>query len=156
MEPMSVGELYYANATGIATVGLNNVGGVSITGTVPSTLETTSNSMSSPYFDQPVTGRLRFIGTGTHKFHCAYSLSASVPTSNQNLSFWLNQDGVTLPKSVYYFTNASGGNNFTVAAHVVVQMTPNSYIELYAFNATGSSQLTLKNVNLVAIGDGNM
>ncbi len=154
MMHMAIGELYYSNATGTTTSGINTAGGVSISGTPAVTLETSSH-MGNPYFDEPLNGQLRYKGTETHYFHCAFSLSCSVANNNQALSFFLKKNGAVQSKSIYYFTSATGGNNFTVAGHAVITLSTNDYIELWAENTTAANEMTVRNVNLLAMGDGS-
>lgn len=153
MAKMAIGELWYQNASGTATSGINTAGGIHLAPTM--TLVTTSNLMSIDYFDEPVNGRLRYVGTETQTFHMAFSLSASCGSANQALSFWIKKDGVTESKSIYYFTSITGGNNFTIASHVVLQLATNSYVEIWSENSTASNEITVKNLNLLMMSDGS-
>lgn len=154
MDPMAIGELWYADATGFTTTNLNTAGGILLApGT---TLMTTSSLSGGAYFDEPVDGRLRYLGTSTKTFHGAVSLCASCPNTNQALSFFVKKNGITASKSIYYFTTPSGGNNFTVAAHAVFSLATNDYVEIWAENTTANNQITIKNLNLVIMGDGGM
>lgn len=155
MDPMAIGEIWYADATGFTTSGINTAGGI-LLAPPAMTLKTTSNLMSAAYFDEPVNGRLRYIGTTARTFHGAVSLSASCPNAGQALLFFVKKNGVTAAKSVYYFTSVTAGNNFTVAAHAVFDMAPNDYLEVWAENTTANNQLTVRNLNFVAVGDGSM
>ncbi len=145
----AIGEIYYHNALGTSSSGINTVGGVVL---APNTsLETTANAGSN-YFSMPQVGRITYLGTITQLFHCTFSLSASIGSVNQSLVFKIHKNGTLQSKSVYYFTNPASNNNFTITGQCVLSLATNDYLEIWAQNETSATEMTIRNLNLVIVG----
>ena len=100
----------------------------------------------------PFNGRLRYIGTINQKFHVALSIDVeSSGGANKLWSFSIYKNDVFYTRSRYEIENA-GTNEFTMASHIVIELTTNDYIECWFENMSDTNDLTVHNFNVVCMG----
>lgn len=154
MASMPIGELSYEDSTGTTiSMTITNTDYLINPGT---TLLTTNNAAASPHFDSPSVGRLRYLGVDTSTFHVACSLSLRAAASNKEWYMSVFKNGVKIPRSGFWNENPTGSGatigDFTIAYHIATTLTTNDYLELFIRNITDTSNIVVRNFNLVAMG----
>lgn len=117
---------------------------------------TQSNNLRN--FDMPANNRLRYIGLIPYHMHIACSLSMTSAGSNLNASFKLylyddsESSGAVIDGSQVNRHIATGSDEGSTALHWDVEMHTNDYLELHVANLTNTSNITLSNLYMFALG----
>lgn len=156
MDAMPIGELAYSNAVGT----LINEGPITtvVTALVSSDRQETA---LGPWFAQPSQGVLQYLfpATITQYFHVAFSVSCSCAVNNKVWRFEIEKSlggaGPWTVQSTSPFWQANRSTTqFAVAFHTAIQLGAGiaDRIRIVVTNETDATQLTIYNVNLVAMG----
>lgn len=144
-----MGEVYYFDTTGTAvTISGTSDGSTNMVLVNP----TTTLSDDSHGFDSPSAGRLRYLGTKTRCFHVACTISYAAAGANDLFVFGVAKNGTVQSNSKLLTKVINAGDTRSTALHCYVEMNPNDYLELYVGNTTDADDLTIKTVNLFAMG----
>lgn len=92
-------------------------------------------------------GRLRYIGATTRSFHVAITVSGTPAVSNDVFVFGVAKNGTPDCKVL----GSSSGTQFS-ALHCMLSLAINDYIELYVGNTTAGRNITIKSLNIFAMG----
>jgi hypothetical protein len=104
-------------------------------------------------FDMPQNNRLRYTGTTTGLMHVACTISYTVASgSNQELEFRLYKNGSPVATSEILDTCSAATGNESTAIHVFISLATNDYLELWCANNSGTGDITVKTLNLFALG----
>lgn len=150
---LPMGEISYFNTTG-GNITITNQSDGSTNMVQCNVATTLANDME---FDNGGSnnGTLRYVGTTTRTFHvaCTISLSQTSASSNATFVFGVAKNGtvVTSSKVLQRFTNSTSDIQST-ALHVMVTLAPNEYLQFYVGNTSGTGDITIKALNLFALG----
>lgn len=149
---MPIGELAYEDYVTGTTINVLSAGTKYLINTLD-TLATNSSMMSGlPYFTNPLSGRLQYVGMKTQLFHTAISISAVATGGSGKLwEFELRKNGIKIPFSGFR-EESRGGSEFPLAYHVATEMVTNDYLEVFVSNETDTTNLTVENFNLFVMG----
>ena len=104
-------------------------------------------------FDQPQNNRLRYTGTTTALMHVACTMSYTVASgSNQELEFRLYKNGNPITASEIVDSCSAATGVESSAIHVFVSLATNDYIEVWCANNSGTGDITVRTMNLFALG----
>lgn len=144
-----MGEVSYFNTTGTA---------IAISGTSDGSTNmvvvnpTTTLSSDTHGFDSPSAGRLRYIGTKVRCFHIACSISFAAAGAADTFVFGIAKNGTVMSSCKILTRNINASDTRSTALHCYTEMNPNDYLELYVGNTTDADDVTIKTVNLFAMG----
>lgn len=96
--------------------------------------------------------RLTYTGTITKTFHVACTLSVKSAGSNDIIYARIAKNGTTIPAGTVQQKLGSIGDVASTAIHVVVELATNDYIELFVMNNSGTSSLTVTDMNMFGMG----
>lgn len=114
---------------------------------------TTTLTSGVNLFDMPATNRLRYTGSVTALMHVACTISYVVASgTNQELEFRIYKNGNPIAESEILDTCSAATGNESTAIHVFVSMAQNEYLELWCANNSGTGDITVKTLNLFALG----
>ena len=110
-------------------------------------------STSGNHFDNggANNGTMRYVAEDTYHFHIACTWSASPATGGDIFVFGVAKNGTVLTPSRIIQT-LTGSETQGNAIHVATTMGDTDYIELYVGNLTAARNVTIKTVNLFAMG----
>ena len=104
-------------------------------------------------FDMPQDNRLRYTGTTTALMHVACTMSYTVASgANQELEFKIYKNGSPIAASEIVDACSAAAGAESSAIHVFVSMATNDYLELYCANNSGTGDITVRTMNLFALG----
>ena len=150
---MPIGEISYENATG-TTVSIA-ASGTDYEVAPVTTLVTTNDAAASPHFDSPANGQLRWLSAGTTKVHLAISMSLESSLANKEWSVSIFKNAVKIPRSSFWIENPTGSGAtaglFMVAYHITTDLAQNDYIHAYIQNVTDTTDVIVRNLNIVAV-----
>lgn len=148
MIPM--GEISYFSTTG-TTVTISGTSDGSSNMVVVNPTTTLNNDME---FDNGGSnnGRLRYTGATTRTFHVACTISYSAAVANQNGVFGVAKNGTVVAASKILPFLGLATDTRSTALHLMVSLATNDYLELYVGNTTASNNITIKTLNLFAMG----
>jgi hypothetical protein len=150
MMGMAIGEVYYEGATATVTTTIPLTVNIAQEINPVTTLNVTTN------FDMPANGRLRYTGTPTIKFHCAFSISARLNSgANQLMFFQLRKNSNIIAGGNFQVVFQNSNDFQGLAFHKVVDLSTNDYLSMFVTNLSGSNDLEVYNLNIVAVGDGS-
>jgi hypothetical protein len=145
---MGSAEIYFSTNFGAVAEYLTS--GIGTAGSPGGALVSPTTTLNTAYqFDMPTNGRLRYIGSGTIHAHVAFSLSVRGNAgSAKDLIFYLKKSGSVATGSGYRFTVRTTSEYQTIAAHKVLDLVNNEYLEIWVQNATDATELNVQNFNL--------
>ena len=99
-------------------------------------------------------GRLRYTGATTKMFHTAFTISMDATSgSGTNLYvFTIAKNGSMVSGCRVIQSIAVSNDTQSTALHCMVSLATNDYIELYMGNLTDTDDLTVKTINIFAMG----
>ncbi len=114
---------------------------------------TTSFSSGSYQFSNGSTdNKLVYTGSTEKMFHIACTLSVKSTASSSNLKAVLYKNGVALSTGIVQTKMGSSSDIISTAIHVMTNMQNGDYLELWVTNTNGSSDFTVTEMNLFAMG----
>lgn len=146
-----MGEVSYFDMTGTSIAiaaqsdGSSNMVKVNPTTTLSSLCEDFDNGGAND-------GRLRYTGRKTKLFHVACTISLAPSAAADTFVFGVAKGGTVIAASKVLYKVLNAGDTRSTALHVFVQLATNEYLELYVGNTTDADDLTIKSVNLFAMG----
>lgn len=142
-----MGEVSYFNTTGTAVT----ISGTSDGSTNMVVVAPTSTGNFDADFNNGGgnTGRLRYTGATTRMFHVALTVSGTPSQNNDVFVFGIAKNGtpVAASKVLSSFTGTQ-----TTAIHLFISLATNDYLEMYIGNMTAARNITIKSINLFAMG----
>lgn len=148
---LPMGEVNYFNTTGtlvsIATVsdGSTNMVKVAPTTTLNNDLEFDNGGANN--------GRLRYTGATTKMFHSAFTISMDGEGAGTNLYvFGFAKNGTVVSNCKVIQSIAVSNDTQSTALHCMISLATNDYLELYVGNLSDADDITVKTVNLFAMG----
>ena len=116
---------------------------VSASGT-PIKLGGTTTGVESQLFDFPADNRARYIGSKPRRFYASASVTVETAANNQNLRLNFAIDGVLVPSYAVEANTSGGGGNRreAIPLSAVLNLDPNSYVELWVTNLSGTTDTT--------------
>lgn len=97
-------------------------------------------------------GRLRYTGATTRNFHVAVTVSVSPATNNDTFVLGIAVNGSVDAGCKVVQKMSQTTDTQSTALHCMVTMAQNQYLELYAGNISGAGHVTVKTLNLFAMG----
>jgi hypothetical protein len=85
-------------------------------------------------------------------FHVACTISFSAAEANDLFVFGVAKTGTVIATSKVLYKTINAGDTRSTALHVMVELGTNDYLELYVGNLTDTGDLTIKTINLFAMG----
>lgn len=148
MVPM--GEVSYFSTTG-TTITISGTSDGSTNMVVVSPATTLNNDMS---FDNggANNGRLRYTGATTRTFHVAMTVSISPTNNNDQTVIGIAKGGSVIAASKVIQRCGPTTDTQSTALHIMVSLATNEYLEVYIGNLTGANNVTVKSLNLFAMG----
>jgi hypothetical protein len=111
----------------------------------------TTLSANSSGFSMTANGRLKYIGTTTRSFQISCTISA-VTSSTATYIFEFKKTNTSFlnnSRVIQKLTNSEAQNT---TIQVFVTLAPNDYLELWAGNIGGTGDVSIKSLNLFALG----
>jgi hypothetical protein len=145
MVPM--GEVAYFNTTGTSvTIGSQSNGATNMVVVAPTSTLTNDMEFDNGGAD---TGRMRYTGATTKVFHVAVTLSGTPTQPNDVFVFGIAKNGTVDPDC--RVLGSASGTQFS-ALHCMVTLATNQYLEAYVGNTSAGRNITIKSLNLFAMG----
>jgi hypothetical protein len=147
---VSMGEVSYFSTTGTSTAIATQSDG-STNMVVVNPVSTFSNNSD---FDNGGSNnsRLRYTGSATKMFHIACTISFSAAAANDTFVFGVAKSGTVIAPSKILYKTINAGDTRSTAIHVMAELSTNDYLEIYVGNTTDADDLTIKTLNLFAMG----
>lgn len=148
-----MGEISFFNSTPkIITMNETSDGTTHMFPCAPTTTLTTN--MTGMGFDNggANNGRLRYTGATTRIFHVACTISVGPTANNDQFVFGIARNGTVLTTSKVIQRSNNAGEIMSTALHVMVTLSHNQYLELYAGNMTGARNMEINSINFFALG----
>lgn len=146
-----MGELNYFNTTGTTiTIASASDGSTNLVKVAPVTVLGTDIFE----FDNggANNGRLRYTGATTRMFHAAFTISMDAEGGGNNVYvFGIAKNGTVGDCKVIQNILVTNDTQST-ALHCMISLATNDYLELYAGNLTDNDDITVKTLNLFAMG----
>jgi len=147
-----MGEIGYVNMTGtLVTISALSDGSTNLVKAAP----VTALSAGCFQFDNggADNGRLRYTGATTKMFHCAVTVSFDGEGAGTNVYvFAITKNGVAMSGCKVLQSIAAVGDIQSTALHCMAELATNDYIELYVGNTTDTDDITIKSMNIFALG----
>lgn len=146
-----MGEISYFSTTGTAVaIAAQSDGSTNMVVVAP----TTALSSGVYEFDNGGSnnGRLRYTGADTKMFHTAITMSLSPAGANDTFVVGLAKGGTVVAASKILQKVVTAGDTQAFAFHCMVELATNNYIEVYVGNTTDADDVTVKTLNLFAMG----
>lgn len=131
---------YYMNGNATATV-------VSVQGDTYKVAGTTTSSSVTQKFTN-TNNRATYIGALTRFFKVTATLSANSGNNNQIGCYVAKNGSIIADSEVYITTNASGRAE-AATVQTLVQLTANDYIEIFVENDSGTTDITVTDLNVI-------
>lgn len=96
-------------------------------------------------------GRLQYTGTVNRSFHITCTVSA-VPTSSDTFIFELKKSGTTYLSNSRVIQKLTASDAQSTTINGFVTLAPDDYLELWIGNTSGTNDVTIKSLNLFAVG----
>jgi len=149
---LPMGEISYFDTTGtLVSIDTQSNGSTNLVKVAPTT------SLSSDIFEfdngGANNGRLRYTGVTTKMFHTAFTISMDGEGTGTNLYiFSITKNGAVVSGCKVIQSIAVSNDTQSTALHCMVSLSTNDYIELYVGNLTDNNDITVKTINLFAMG----
>lgn len=154
--PMTIGEVDFNVDVG----GAEYTAAIAVAGTnvdiAPAVNLKTSGSVK---FDSPAAGQLRYIGSLTRTYHCAFSFGARLAAGTQErIRIEIYRNGAPFssgfPSTPRYYSNflQSASDVQTIAFHALIDLAPNDIISMAVANMDGTNDVIFTALNIVAVG----
>ena len=145
---MQIGEIFFNNLA----VPYNT--GALVQNTATEIAPALSSAVSSASSFDVQGNRLRYKGTRTTLFHCAFSIaSAPVVGNNTVWYFELRKNGAVVPGAQFIQYLSAPADVQSIAMHKVISLATNDTLSVYVTNTSSTSGMLFYNYNLVAVGD---
>lgn len=92
--------------------------------------------------------RLTYVGGFTTTFHIFVNCNLLASANNQNLSIGLALNGTIITQSEMTIRATTSGQPYFAATQFPVIMSANDYIELFVINNSGSTNITVQDMNM--------
>lgn len=103
-------------------------------------------------FDQPVSGRLRYVGRTTVHSRILFTGSVSSPVSNNQIArFGIGVNGSVVILSITRTKFGAANDTQAIAASMEIALNPNDYIEMFISNDSSAANLTIEHGYLSAL-----
>ena len=96
--------------------------------------------------------RLVYTGTAVKMFHIACTISVKSTSSGSNLKAVLYKNGEALTTGIVQAKMGSSSDIVSTAIHVMTDLSTDDYLELWITNTVSSSDFTITEMNLFAMG----
>ncbi len=103
-------------------------------------------------YDQPASGRLRYTGRVVAHTLVHFAGSVTGAASNQVVRIALAINGIIQVPSYVRTKLGSAGDDQAIATHLLVDLNPNDYLEVWLANDTGANNITVEHGYLAAMG----
>lgn len=146
----AMGEVSYFSTTGTSiSIAVQSDGSTNMVKAGPAT--SFSNDLE---FDNGGSnnGRLRYTGTRTKMFHVACTISIAPDGANDTFVLGVAKNGTVQAASKVLQKITTANDTQSTALHLMVELSTNDYLELYVGNTTDADDLTIKTLNLFAMG----
>lgn len=104
------------------------------------------------FSDGGTNNRLVYTGPYMKHFHIACTISVKSTASGSNLKAIIYKSGSPLISSTIQTKMGSSSDIVSTAIHVATHMSTNDYLELWITNTAGTSDFTITEMNLFALG----
>lgn len=131
---------YYMNGNSTATVVSSTLVEYKAAGT------TTSNSISSKFTNTD--NRATYVGAITRQFKVTATASLTSGNNNQ-IGTYIAKNGTVITSTEVYVTTNGSGRAENVVVQGIVELAENDYVEIWVENATGTSNITVTDLNLI-------
>ena len=149
---LPMGEIDYFNTTGtLVSISTVSTGSDNLVKAAPAT------ALSSDIFEfdngGANNGRLRYTGATTRMFHIAFTISMDGEGAGTNVYvFAVAKNGSAASVCRVIQSIAVSNDTQSTAMHCMVSLATNEYLELYVGNLTDADDITVKTINLFAMG----
>lgn len=151
----AMGEINYFSTTG-TTITINNQSDgdtALVKVNVVTHLDTTNCTPFEVDNGGSDNGRWRYTGTRTRQFHCAITISMDGAGASTNVYvFAVTRNGVIDEDCKILQSIKAAGDIASTALHCQLTMDQNDYMELYVGNTTDADDITVKSINIFALG----
>ena len=130
-----LGEIYYENESGNFDRSLQ-VG-------IPHFLNPNTILTSSPHFDMPAPGRIRYLGGDSKLCNCTFFLAARLDNMAREFVFSIHKNGIPISK----FFHKNNDDFLSIYFHKVVLLENNDYIELHV-TSNSPTNFTIQNFSI--------
>ena len=103
-------------------------------------------------FDMPANNRLRYTGTPTRTFMIAVTGGSTTANNSVTLQYRLAKNGTTIAATQINWLKKTGTDQRTFPINHIVELATNDYVELFVNNTTGTGNVTLQHMNMIANG----
>lgn len=103
-------------------------------------------------FTMPVDNRLVYTGVPDRHFHIAMSMSVTTAGTNDDVSIAIAKNGVVVAHSKLTRFMATGTDHGSTASHADFMLSTNDFIELFTTNEDTTSDVTIQQGYLFAVG----
>ncbi|HHT9107429.1 MAG TPA: hypothetical protein ACFYEF_08555 [Candidatus Wunengus sp. YC63] len=150
LETAPMGEIYFTDNSTITTIATATV-------FVKAAGVTTFDPNSMQFGTSNTNNRLVYTGTSTKIFHVAMTASYSSLASNKTIGIAIAKNGTTtgMEKSIIKDFFVSGDTVQSSAIHVMPVLNQNDYLEVFATNFDAIGTVTVKTLNMFAMGMSN-
>jgi hypothetical protein len=112
---------------------------------------TTTLSAGAMDMDMPANGRLRYTGTPTVYCHIAVTITISSASANQRFVIGVGINGTVQHNSKVMQDTQSSADRQSVALHVYLPLTTNSYISMFVGNTISTTNFLIYSQNIFAM-----
>ncbi|MDP2385724.1 MAG: hypothetical protein Q8M29_05095 [Bacteroidota bacterium] len=111
-----------------------------------------SSSVAYLFSNGGVNNRLKYTGLKPKMCHIGCTISVKSTSTGSNLKAVLYKNGVALTTGLVQAKMGSSSDIVSTAIHVMTDLSTNDYLELWITNSVSSSDFTVTEMNLFAIG----
>lgn len=132
---------YYMNNNGTPTDIITANTPIKIAGT------TTSNTITQKFTN--TNNRATYTGGLTRIFDVSAIASVLSASSNDQIGFYIAKNGVVIDSSESYLTTNSSNRAENIIVKAIVELSTNDYVEIWAENATDTSDIVVTDLNVI-------
>ena len=126
---------------------INNATATTTPNTWKKALGTTTEDTSNSKFTHS-SNRLTYTGGFTNTFHIFVNCNITSASANQNVSIGLAKNGTIITQSEMTIRCTTSSAPYFVATQFPIIMSGNDYIELFVINNSGTSSITVQDMNM--------
>ena len=132
---------YYMNGNATVTT-------IALSSTPVKVAGTTSSAAITQRFTNSTTNRATYTGDLQRDFKVNAVMSVESGNNNQ-IGVFIAKNGVLLPESEIYITTNAGGRAEAAFCQVIVGLVTDDYIEVFVENITGTTNITVTDLNVI-------
>lgn len=114
-------------------------------------IENVSAFMGSNDFDQPVAGRIRYLGSVTRIFKIDTTISVKSAGNNKSFEFALGVNGSTDHASAINQRMSTGTDEQALSTMLLTPLNLNDYVSLFVRNVTDDTDILIAHINTVIL-----